>query len=485
VAGVSPWAATTATTPRLTDLSAAEAVERMRLGELSSERYAEALLERCASAKALNAFITLEPDQVLRDARAADQLRARGAKLGPLHGLPIPVKDCVNTRDYATSAGTAALRHFRPAADAPLLRQLRAAGAIVLGKTNLHELSYGWSSNNHAFGAVHNPYDPSRVPGGSSGGTAAAVAAHMAPLGIAADTEGSIRVPAAVCGLVGFRPTTGRYSSAGVAPITPVFDQVGPISRSVRDIDLFDSVVAGDHDPLAVPEPGTVRLAVCRSYFFDGVDPEVARVTDAALVKLEAAGITLIETEIPELGDLIGKVTDQVQYHDTQPSLTHYLAEYKTGVTFQELVAQASDDIRATFTRYVLAGGSDVVTDAVYRAAIDDYLPRLRAVLRETFASTRTAALVFPATLTTAPRIGDDGTLLLGGRKFSFEEAMSRNIAPGSSAGVPGLVIPAGLAANGMPVALEFDGPAGSDRALLGLGAAVERLLGAEPPPRI
>jgi Asp-tRNA(Asn)/Glu-tRNA(Gln) amidotransferase A subunit family amidase len=485
VACARTWAGTTATAASLlTDLSAAEAVERMRRGELSSESYAEALLERCASAKALNAFITLEPDRVLRDARAADKLRARGVKLGRLHGLPIPVKDSVNTRDYPTSAGTAALRYFRPAADAPLLNQLRAAGAIVLGKTNLHELSYGWSSNNHAFGAVHNPYDPSRVPGGSSGGTAAAVAAHMAPLGIAADTEGSIRVPAAVCGLVGFRPTTGRYPSAGVAPITALFDQLGPIARSMRDIELFDSAVAGEHGPLAVPELGTVRLAVCRTYFFDGLEPEVARITDVALGKLKAAGVTLVETEIPELGDLVGKVTDQVQYHDTEPSLTHYLAEYGTGVTFQQLMAHAGDDIRATFAQYVLAGGSDVVTDAVYRKAVDDYLPRLRVVLRETFARTRTAALVFPATMTTAPRIGDEGMLLLGERKVSFDNAMSRNIAPGSTAGLPGLVIPAGLAANGMPVALEFDGPAGSDRALLGLGAAVERLLGTEPPPR-
>lgn len=483
-AGMRAWGAPTTAAPLL-DLSAAEAVERMRRGELSAERYAQALLERCASAAALNAFITLEPERVLRDARAADQRRARGAKLGPLHGLPVPVKDSVNTRDYPTSAGTAALRQFRPAADAPLVAELRAAGAIVLGKTNLHELSYGWSSNNRTFGAVHNPYDPTRVPGGSSGGTAAAVAAHMAPLGIGADTEGSIRVPAAVCGLVGFRPTTGRYPSAGVAPITPVFDQVGPMARCMRDIELFDAVVAGERGAAGVPELGSVRLAVCRRYFFEGLEPEVAKVADAALAKLKAAGVTLVETEIPDLGELLAKVTDQVQYHDTQPSLTRYLAEYHTGVTFQELVAQAGADIRATFAEYVLPGGSGIVTDAVYRQAVDEYLPRLRSVLRETFRRTATLALVFPATMTTAPRIGDDGTLVLGGRKVSFDEAMSRNIAPGSTAGLPGLVIPAGLAENGLPVGLEFDGPAGSDRALLALGTAVERLLGTEPPPRI
>jgi indoleacetamide hydrolase len=488
ISGAHAWAgspASAGTGAPLTDLSATEAVDRMRRGELSSEAYAQALLDRCASEKALNAFITLEPERVLREARAADQLRAKGAKLGPLHGLPIPVKDSINTRDYPTTVGTPALRHFRPAEDAPLVAQLRGAGALVLGKTNLHELSYGWTSNNHAFGAVHNPYDPSRIPGGSSGGTAAAVAAHMAPLGIAADTEGSIRVPAALCGLVGFRPTTGRYSAVGLAPITALFDQPGPHARRVRDIELFDSVVTGEQGPLDVPELGKVRLAVCRSYYFEGLDPEVARVAEASLTKLETAGVTLVETEIPELADLIARVTGPVQYHDTEPTLRAYLAEYRTGVTFEQLVAQASEDIRATFAQYVLPGGRDVVSDAAYRKAVDRDLPHLRAVLRDTFGRTKTMALVFPATLTTAPRIGDEGMLSFGGRKVSFDVAMSRNIDPGSTAGLPGLVMPAGLAANGLPVSLEFDGPAGSDRALLGLGAAVERVLGTEPPPRI
>ena len=462
----------------LTDLSASVAVDRMRRGELTAEAYAKALLDRCAAEKSLNAFITIQPERVLRDARAADRLRARGAKLGPLHGLPVPVKDSVNTRDYPTTAGTEALRHFRPAEDAAVVARLRAAGAIVLGKTNLHELSYGWTSNNHAFGAVHNPYDPTRVPGGSSGGSAAAVAARMAPLAVAADTEGSIRVPAALCGLVGFRPTTGRYPSTGVVPITPLFDQVGPVARSVRDIELFDSVVTGAGHAPAAPDLKATRLAVCRSYFFQDLDPEVARVTASALAKLKDAGVTVVETDIPGLGELVDRITLQVQAHDTTPSLTRYLAQYKTGVTFEQLVAGASDDVRAIFIQSVLPGGSDVVTDAAYRKIVDEELPRLRALLSATFDRTRTSALVFPATMTTAPRIGDEGTLSFGGRNVSFDTAMSRNIAPGSTAGVPGLVIPAGLAANGLPVGLELDGPAGSDAALLGLGLALERLLG-------
>jgi indoleacetamide hydrolase len=468
----------------LAELSAAEAIRRMRQGECSAERYAEALLERCAAGRALNAFITLEPDHVLRDARAADQRRTQGKPLGPLHGLPIPIKDIFNTSDYPTTAGTPALRHNRAAEDAPLVAQLRAAGALVLGKTNLHELSYGWTSNNHAFGAVHNPYDPSRIPGGSSGGSAAAVAARMAPLGIAADTEGSIRVPAALCGLVGFRPTTGRYSTAGAVPITPVFDQVGPVARTIDDIVLFDSVVAGESSPLRVPEPGALRLAVCRDYYFAGLAPEVERLTSAALARLASSGVTIVETDLPELPKLIAGITDQVQGHDTRIALEDYLKRYKTGVSFDALVAQASDDIRKAFAQYVLPGGANYTTDTQYHHAVTVLRPQLQALFREAMQRTGASAFVFPATLVTAPRIGDETVLSIDGRSVPFDVAMSRNIAPGSTAGLPGLVMPVGIAADGLPVALEFDGPERSDRALLGIGHLIEHLLGIEPGPR-
>ncbi len=179
-----------ASTNELVELSAVDVVAKLRNGEVTAERYALAILERCGQGKALNAFITLPQERVLEAARAADRLRASGAKLGMLHGLPIPVKDSVNTKDMPTTGGTPALRNFRPKEDAPIVRALLAAGAIVLGKTNLHELSFGWTSNNLAFGAVHNPYDVQRIPGGSSGGTAVAVATRMAPLGVAEDTEG-------------------------------------------------------------------------------------------------------------------------------------------------------------------------------------------------------------------------------------------------------------------------------------------------------
>ena len=469
----------------LLNLSAVDAVAHMSNGSLSAERYAGALLSRCHAARALNAFITLDPDRVLEDARARDRERLSGRKTGALFGLPIPVKDSVNTGDYPTTAGTPALRHFRPAKDAPVVAALRQAGALVLGKTNLHELSYGWTSNNLAFGAVHNPYDPARIPGGSSGGTAAAVAAHLAPLGIAEDTEGSIRVPAAFCGIAGFRPTTGRYSTEGCVPISPLFDQIGPHARRVADLALFDAVVTNDWQALdALPLQG-VRLGVVRDYWFTDLDPQVERLTELALAKLRDAGAVIVEAKMPNLESLIELTTYPVQNHDVRVALTRYLRQYDAGVDFATLVARASPDIKRIFHSDVLPGGRNFVSESVYAAARDQHLPALRRLYADYFARTGVAAMVFPTTLVPAPRIGEETSVDVGGRPLPFDTAVARNIAPGSTAGVPGLVLPIGLTPDGLPVSMEFDAPARSDRSLLALGKTLENVLGTVPPPRI
>jgi indoleacetamide hydrolase len=469
----------------LCNLSAVEAVARMSQGALTAERYAEALLARCRAAKALNAFITLEPDRVLEDARSRDRERVTGAKPGPLFGLPIPVKDSVNTRNYPTTGGTPALRHFRPKEDAPVVAALRGAGAIVLGKTNLHELSYGWTSNNLAFGAVRNPYDLTRIPGGSSGGTAAAIAARLAPLGVAEDTEGSIRVPAAFCGIAGFRPTTGRYSTRGCVPISPLFDQVGPLARSVADLALFDSVVANDWQRLGAAPLAGLRLGVVRDYWFTDLDPEVERLTELALARLKEAGVQVIDTQLPGLASLIDLTTDLVQNHDVRVALPRYLQEYGAGVDFDTLVAQTSPDIQLVFRSDVLPGGINFVGEPAYAAARDRYLPALRSLYRDYFARTQVAALVFPTTLVAAPKIGEETTVMVRGRPIPFETAVARNIAPGSTAGLPGLVLPVGLTPGGLPVAIEFDAPAGADRTLLALGLSVEQVLRPLPIPHM
>jgi len=469
----------------LIELSASEAVRRMTRGELTCERYATALLARCEATRSLNAWIALEPQRVLAAARACDQAREAGAHLGPLFGLPIPVKDSVNTAEYATTAGTPALRHFHPAEDAPLVKALRAAGAIVLGKTNLHELSYGWTSNNQAFGAVHNPYDPQRIPGGSSGGTAAAIAARMAPLGIAEDTEGSIRVPAAFCGIMGFRPTTGRYPTRACVPISHLFDQVGPQARSVTDLALFDSVIAHDWRPLQSAPLRGVRLGVVRDYFYRNLDAEVERLTQAALERLRSAGAELVESELPGLGPLIDLITEPVQNHDVRLTLANYLREYHAGVSFDELVRQASPDIQAVFGSDVLPGSPHFISEAAYGSAVHTHLPKLRQLYRDYFKRTGVAAVIFPATLMPALPIGSEADVTSQGQTVSFETAVARNIAPGSTAGLPGLVLPSGLTARGLPVAIELDAAAGTDRALLALGLSVAAALGSIPPPRI
>ena len=481
---VGPTRAPSMARSELLELGAVEAVAAIARGDVTAEHYASTLLAQCESGKSLNAFITLESGKVLEAARTADRRRSSGAAPGPLHGLPIPIKDSINTKDYPTTAGTPALRNFRPAQDAPIVKLLTDAGAIVLGKTNLHELSFGWTSNNRAFGAVRNPYDPTRIPGGSSGGTAAAIAARMAPLGVAEDTEGSIRVPAAMCGLAGFRPTTGRYPTTGAAPITALFDQVGPHARAVADLALVDSAVTGDPRVTAPASLQGVKLAVARRYYFEDLDPDVDRLTADALRKLQDAGADLVEAELPDLARLIALTTNPVQLHDAYFDLKAYLAKYQAGVSLEQLIAMASTDVKSDFERYVMPGARESVSDAVYQEVRTVHLPRLREMFRAHFATTGAAALVFPTTMVPALPIGQDAEVLVKGKKLSFETVVSRNIAPGSTAGLPGLVLPVGLTAAGLPVTLEFDGPAGADRALLALGLGLEQILGRIPAPR-
>ncbi len=463
-------------------LSACEAVAAMSAGQITALAYAEALLARCDERSDLNAFITLDRAGVRDAARAADARQASGEALGPLHGLPIPVKDSINTADLPTTAGTEALRGFRPAEDATVVARLREAGAIVLGKTNLHELSFGWTSSNMAYGPVRNPWDLSRIPGGSSGGTAAAIAAGMAPLGVAEDTQGSIRVPAALCGIAGFRPTTGRYPSDGCAPISNLFDQVGPHARHVGDLALFDAVMTGDHAPLVVPALDGLRIGIAREYYFAGLDPAVAAVVEDVLQRMASAGVTIVEVDVPGLNELIELITLPVQVHDVVPSLTAWLKLSGATISFDEMLAEVSPDVLGVLQHFALPGAPYAISDDTYHAARDTHLPALQALLKDWFVAHRIDAMLLPATMVAAAFIGADKAVRIGDDDVAFSTAMGRNIAPGSTAGLPGLVLPAGLA-DGLPVAIEIDGPAGTDRQLLGIGLAIEEILGALQPP--
>lgn len=463
-------------------LSAAQAVAAMRDGTLSALAYADALLARCAQAQALNAFITLDPEPVRAAARAADAARAAGAPLGPLHGLPIPVKDSINTAGLQTTAGTRALRGWLPECDATIVARLKAAGAIILGKTNLHELSFGWTSNNLEFGAVRNPWDRTRIAGGSTGGTAAAVAAGMAPLGVAEDTQGSIRVPAALCGITGFRPTTGRYPSDGTAPITPLFDQIGPHARCVGDLALFDAVVTGEAASIAPARLSGLRIGLDRGFFFAGIDAEVAALIERALARLAAAGAEIVEAAVPGLDQVIG-VAMTIQAHDVVPALEDYLAQSGAPVDFAAMFASVSADVAQVFAQIGLRDAPSAIPDHVYAAARDVALPALQQAMSGWFANNRIDAMLLPATMVPAPPLGQDRMIEIDRTAVPFVTAIARNISPGSTLGLPGIVLPCGLTGGGLPVAIELDGPAGADRRLLAIAMAVEQLLGPLPPP--
>jgi len=227
-----------------------------------------------------------------------------------------------------------------------------------------------------------------------------------------------------------------------------------------------------------------VRLGVVRAYWYQDLDPEVERVTMAALARLQAAGVELVESDLPGLARLIDLITEPVQNHDVRRALAAYLREFHAGVSFEQLVDQASPDIQAIFRRYVLPGGADFVSEAAYAAIRDTHLPHLKSLYREYFARTAVTAIVFPATMVPALPIGPEQDVTIRGHRIPFETAIARNIAPGSTAGLPGLVLPAGLTSTGLPVAIELDGPAGTDRALLALGVSVAAVLGSIPAPR-
>lgn len=462
----------------LSELSARDAVSMMRAGDVTAEQYASSLLARAQATRSLNAFITLDADRVLEQARAADRRRARNEPLGALHGLPIPVKDSVNTAEYPTTSGTPALKQFRPGADAALIAQLRREGAIVMGKTNLHELSVGYTSNNYATGAVRNPYASDRIPGGSSGGSAAVVAARGAPLSIAEDTGGSIRVPAAMCGVAGFRPTTGRYPTAGTMPMTPVYDQLGPIARHVSDLVLFDDVITGDHVPVQSPHTRGLTLAVDRGYYFAELDPETARVMQDAEQRLVDAGVKIVEISIPGLARFLAESWLAILIHDIGPCSAAFLHEWNAGVTFEEVVGGASPDVQAIFT----ATAGVVIPDDAYQAMLT-----ARAHMRQEVASVLAAAgahaMLQPMTPSPATIIGDEGPVTTANGTVTFSDFMGRNAVAGSTIGLPGLVVAAGRSRSGLPVGLELNSAAGDDRALLGVGLAVEGVLGRLPTP--
>jgi len=296
------------------DMSAVDLVTAVRQGDLTALRATEAFLERIERLDGqINAFLAVDREGALRTAAAVDAKRKAGKPLGPLAGLPVAVKDALCTSDLPTTCASKMLAGFRPPYDAEVVARLRAADAVIVGKTNMDEFAMGGSNENSAFGPVHNPWDLTRAPGGSSGGSAACVAADMAPVAIGSDTGGSIRQPAGLCGITGLKPTYGRVSRRGLVAFASSLDQIGPMARSAADCALMLETIAG-HDPgdatsldLPVPAYGTdlerplegVRIGRVPAHFGAGLDPEVAHAVEEAFAAFRAAGATIIDIDMP------------------------------------------------------------------------------------------------------------------------------------------------------------------------------------------
>jgi Asp-tRNA(Asn)/Glu-tRNA(Gln) amidotransferase A subunit family amidase len=454
------------------NLTIEETLAAFQRGEFLVSEYIEGLLERCERYRYLNAFISQDPERIIEAARKADRTLRSGMVSGMLHGIPILLKDNIDTADLPTTGGTPALKNHRPGRNAPIVQTLIDEGAIIFGKANLHELALGITNNNSAFGPVRNPFDPARIPGGSSGGCGAAVSAGLVPIGIGTDTGGSVRIPAALCGIVGFRPTIGRYPQAGIVPISHTRDTAGPMTRSVSDAVLMDRVISGSKDSVKPAKLTGMRLGVPRSPFYENIDPAVTDSMEAALSRFRNYGIDLVEADMPEVINIEEVVGFPIALYEIVFNLNRYLDEHGTGLDFSSLVAGvASPDVKSILERQL---GQEAVPEALYRKAMHESRPALQTAYREYFAKNRLSGMVFPTTPLPAIPIWQDKTVVLNGEIVLTFPTFGRNTSPGSVAGIPGLSIPAGSSPDGLPIGVEIDGPCGKDDELLAMALAFE-----------
>lgn len=405
----------------------------------------------------LNAFTLVMADEARAQARDADRELSAGIDRGPLHGVPVSVKDLLDLRGTPTTAASRVREGHVAQRDATVIANLRRAGVVFIGKTNLHEFAFGTTTEESAFGPARNPRDVTRSPGGSSGGSAISVAAGMALASIGTDTGGSIRIPAAACGIVGLKPGYGELSTDGVVPLSRMLDHVGPLTRSVADAWLVYRALRGGTDPsTAVPGPGSpLRLAVPRSYFCELLDDEVRARFEESLERLRAAGATIVETHIPHAREIVPVYVtivfaDAAAYH--APTLETMPERYTAPVR-----------ARLEVGRYLLA---------------EDYSRALRGreLLRNEVehALGPHDALVLPTLPIPAPTLGAQ-TATLGGSTEPVRNLMLRLTQLFNLSGHPAISLPCGTTAKGLPCGLQLVGR--RTESLVRVALACERAL--------
>ncbi|TXI65617.1 MAG: indoleacetamide hydrolase [Limnohabitans sp.] len=495
------------------ELTATQVLAAYKAGTLTATAYVTTLIDRAKSLQDLNAMITLDETGALAAAKKVDADRAAGKTLGTLAGLPIVVKDNINTKDLKTTGGTSSLRNFQPKTNAPSLQKLVDAGAIILGKSNLHEWAFGITSTNFTLGIdpiskeanrpCKNPYDTSRIPGGSSGGTAVAVAARFAPAGLGTDTGGSTRIPAAFCGIAGFRPSVGngegngrRYpdKSTDSLPISTTRDTVGPMGRTVADLALLDAVITGSTVPTAKALKG-LKIGI-PSAFWSDLDDSVRTVADAAKKKLADAGVVFVDADLTGIMALNDQISFPIALHEPVAAIPAYLIANNAPVTTVAQVQSglASPDVVGAFG--AIAGD---VFAAAYGAAMTPTTggrAQLQKLYKDYFTAQGVECVLFPTTILAAPKINaaagsSSGTLpyTVGGvAKQTARDTFGTcilNTDPCTNAGIPSLSIPAGLTSDGLPVGMEIDGPLSSDANLLAIGMAIEAVWGSVKAPSV
>jgi aspartyl-tRNA(Asn)/glutamyl-tRNA(Gln) amidotransferase subunit A len=453
-------------------LSISELTPLVRKKKVSPVELLDAILARIESLNPrLNAYITVGADSARAEAKRAEREIARGRWRGPLHGIPISLKDNIATRGIRTTAGSKILAENIPEQDATVVRCLRRAGSVFVGKTNMHEFAYGVTTENPHYGATRNPWDTERIPGGSSGGSSAALATGMCFASVGTDTGGSIRIPASLCSVVGLKPTYGRVSAHGTVPLSPTLDHVGPLARTVADAAIVLRAIAGRDagDATTLPLPllrlpenlkklsKRIRLGLPRDYFFDRLDDEVRRAVMQAAKHFEQRGAEIVEVALPSLAASV------------EPSNHIALAEALHGHRRMGwFPAHASDygkDVRKR-----LEMGADVRAVDYLRAF--EMQQRVRAEFDCAFALVD--VILAPVTPIPAPLLGQK-MLSLGGEEEPVRAALLRLCRPANLAGLPAISVPCGFTGDGLPVGLQIIGPRCGEEIVLRLALAYEQ----------
>ncbi len=428
-----------------------EAASELRSGNLSPVDLTTACLRNISELDPhLNAFITVTKEAALEEARQAEREIKDGDWRGPLHGIPIALKDLLDTPGIPTTGASRVYEDRIPDTEAEVVRRLRAAGAVIVGKTNLHEFAYGCSSVVTAFGDVHNPKSAERTAGGSSSGSAVAVATGLCLAAIGTDTAGSIRLPAAFCGVVGFKPTYDLVSRDGVVPLCHSYDTVGPITRTVQDAELVLRAIADEpyESPQAARE---VRVGIARNYFFDGLDPEIAKITERAIAQVAATLGDAVEVTVPIDEDRTIHKAEAYAYHAPLLETRSHLYQPET-------------------LRRILAGQN--IRPAEYATACAK-LNGMRASAAALFAAAD--IILTPTCPIQPPTIKELKADIQNLR--AREILMLRNTRPFSVLGLPTITIPCGNTRNGLPVGLQITAANGQDALLLQFASRAEKLM--------